>query len=344
MFRTIICQYVIFVQLLTKPFLFLRMKKPILLFAAFLTIQITFAQIIPNKYKLIDDEVQKYGALTKYNVAEIADTITEGFSTNEQKARAIFYWIANNISIDPKAVKQQDDRNKLPEKVIEIRRATPLGFSLLVQEMCSYAKIRCLSVDGYVKNHTAEINEKSDEKNYSWNVVQLGQSPESWYYIDACRASGFLDPKQAVFTKHFTSQYFFADKKLFNQIYFPDNMAWQLGGGNKSLKDFYALPIIGNEAIGLETSKILPLTGLIKTTITKTVPFSFSINNENKIEKISILIGDEKKKQKEEPMNFENNNGDIRFSFIFKKEDTFPIQIIVDGKVVLQYIIEVTEK
>ncbi len=319
------------------------MKKIVFSLIVFLITTICFAQINTPKYKYIDDDVEKLGSFPAKNVAEIADAITAKYSSNEDKARAIFYWIANNIAIDPKAVSKQDEKNKLPEKVIELRKATPLGFSLLVQEMCSYAKIRCLSVDGFVKNHAAEINEKADEKNYSWNVVQLGQTPEAWYYIDACRASGFLDSKQLVFTKQFTSQYFFADKKLFNQIYFPDNMAWQLGGGNKSLKEFYALPIIGNEAIGLEFRKIAPLTGLIKTVTNKPVDFSFSINNDNTIKKISILIGDEKKKQKEEPMNFDNNNGDIKFSYTFKKEDTFPIQIVADGKIVLQYIIEVKE-
>jgi hypothetical protein len=320
------------------------MKKSLLtLFVLTVTI-ISFAQTGKSNYQYIDDEVKKLGIFPSKNVAEIAGAITAKFSSNEDKARAIFYWIANNIAIDPKAVSKQDEKNKLPEKVIELRKATALGFSLLVQEMCSYAKIRCLSVDGFVKNRTAEINEKADGKNYSWNVVQLGQTSDAWYYIDACRASGFLDPKQTVFTKQFTSQYFFADKKLFNLIYFPDNLAWMLGGGNKSMKDFYALPIIGNEAVGLECRKLSPLTGIIKTTITKPVNFSFSINNDNNIKKISILIGDEKKKQKEEPMNFENNSGDIRFAYTFKKEDTFPIQIVVDGKIVFQYIVEVTEK
>jgi Transglutaminase-like superfamily len=320
------------------------MKKFLLSLFAFFAITITNAQIATAKYQYIDDDVKRLGSFPTKNVAEIADAITAKFSSNEDKARAIFYWIANNIAIDPKAVKQQDEKFKLPEKVIEIRKATPLGFSLLVQEMCSYAKIRCLSVDGFVKNHAEEINEKADAKNYSWNVVQLGQSSETWYYIDACRASGFLDPKLTVFTKQFTSQYFFTDKKLFNQIYFPDNLAWMLGGGNKSIKDFYALPVIGNEAVGLEMRKLAPLTGLIKTTIIKPVNFSFSINNDRTIKKVSILIGNEKKKQKEEPMNFDNSGGNISFAYTFKKEDTFPIQIVVDGKIVLQYIVEVTEK
>ena len=319
------------------------MKLIILLLSIALS-NITFGQINSAKYNTVDAEVAKLGTFATNNVAEIADALTGKLNNNEDKARALFYWIANNIALDAKAIKNKDEKNKLPEKVIELRKATPLGFSLLYQEMCSYAKIRCLSVDGYVKNMAAEINEKPDEINYSWNVVQLGQSPETWYYVDACRACGYLDYKQTMFTKQFTSQYFFADKKMFNQIYFPDNMAWLLGGGSKSLSSFYALPVIGNQAVALELRKILPLTGLIKTTLNAEVPFSFTINNDNTIKSISMLIGEDKKKQKEEPMNFDNNNGEIKFAFTFKKEDSFPIQIVADGKIVLQYLVEVKEK
>jgi hypothetical protein len=295
-----------------------------------------------NSYKYVDDAVAKFGAMPAENVAVIAETITKGFKENEQKARAIYFWIASNIAIDPKATKQNDVKNIDPEKVVASRRATPLGFSLLVQEMCSAAKIRCLSVDGYVKNFAQEINEKADEKNYSWNVVQLGKSPETWYYIDACRASGFLDKDQKVFTKKFTSQYFFADKKLFNLIYFPDNMAWQLGDASvKSLSGFYQLPIIGNYAVALEMRKPSPLTGYIKTKVGAPVKFSFIINSENTINKISFLMGDFKKKPKEEPMNFDASEGVVTFTYSFKKEDTFPLRIIADGNMILEYIVEV---
>lgn len=120
-------------------------------------------------------------------------------------------------------------------------------------------------------------------------------------------------------------------------------MAWQLGGGINNLKQYYALPIFCNQAIGLEMRKPLPLTGLIKTKLKMPVSFSFAINNDITVSKISILIGDDKKQQKEEPMNFTNNNGNISFSYEFKKEDIFPIKIMIDGQEVLAYLIEVKE-
>ena len=300
-----------------------------------------FAQ--QSKYKNIDEAVEKLGSLNNFNVAVIADTITQKFTDSEQKARAIFYWISNNIQLDPIGTRQNDDKSILPEKVITLRKATPLGFSLLVQEMCSAANIRCLSVDGYVKNYAAEINETADEKNYSWNVIQLGQSPETWYYIDAARASGFLDKKSTVFTKQFTSEYFFADRKLFNMAYFPDNNAWQLGGGIKNVKDYFALPVFNNYSFALGLGKPTPITGYIKTSIKKPVLFTFPVNGAIDIKNISLIMGDEKKQPKPEAMNFVNTGGIISFTYQFKKEDTFPLRVVADGKDILQYMIEVTE-
>ena len=300
-----------------------------------------FAQ--QSKYKNVDEVVEKIGPLNNFNVAVIADTITKQFANAEQKARAIYFWIANNIQLDPKGTRQNDDKNILPEKVIALRKATPLGFSLLVQEMCSAANIRCLSVDGYVKNYAAEINEVADEKNYSWNVIQLGQSPETWYYVDAARASGYLDKKSTFFTKQFTSEYFFADRKLFNLAYYPDNGAWQLGGGIKSVKDYYALPVFNNFSFTLGLGKPMPIIGYIKTSLKKAVVFTFPVNSAIDIKNISLIIGDEKKQPKPEAMNFDNSGGKVSFTYQFKKEDTFPLRIVADGKDILQYMVEVTE-
>lgn len=290
-----------------------------------------------------DAYIKQLGSLDNLNVATIADTITRNFSDKYDKARAIFYWIANNIALDPKAIKANDNKKKDPVDVVQLRKATPIGFALLVQEMCSMANIRCLTVDGYVKNQAEEINNKADEINHSWNVVQLGQSPEQWYYIDAAKASGFTDIKMTTFTKLFTSEYFFADKLLFNLDHFPDNDAWQLGPGPKTLKEFYALPVISNAAYKFGLQKPQPVNGYIKTKIKTTTSFSFIYNNTIPIKNIFLIIGEEKKLLKPEPMNFKDNNGLISFSFQFKKADTYPVRIVADEKELLQYYLEVDE-
>lgn len=302
-----------------------------------------YAQSADERYAKTDAIVQKFGSLDSLNVATIADTITRPFADKQSKARAIFYWIAHNISFDLKAMKTNDNRKVDPVLVIQSRKATPLGYANLVQEMCSMANIRCLTVDGYAKSYASDINNPADEINHSWNVVQLGQSPEEWYYIDAAKASGYADKKFSSFTKEFTSQYFFADRTLFNLDHYPDNSAWQLGSGPKTLKDFYTLPVVSSAAYVYGLQKPQPLTGHIRTKTKNTVTFTFPHTNTVTIGAIILVTGEDKKEEKSQPMNFTDTGGQITFNYQFKKEDTYPVKIVVDGKVLMQYIAEVSE-
>ena len=315
------------------------MKRIYLLLTLLVSINTTFSQ--KKDYSRIDDLVQKLGSLENQNVATIADTITRNLPEKEQKARAVFYWIANNIAIDPKETKSNDKKNTLPEDVVRLRKTTPLGFSLLVQEMCSLANIRCLSVDGYTKFSAADIGNPADEVNHSWNVVQLGQSPDQWFYIDAAKASGFTDSKMTTFTKQFTGEYFFTDKVLFNLDHYADNQAWQLGAGPKSEREFYALPIISNAAYKLGLQKPQPANGHIKTNPKNNVRFNFTYTNTSTVIKnIFIVIGEEKKQMKPVEVTFSDTGGSVSFNYQFKIPGSYPVKIVVDGETLLQYFVD----
>lgn len=319
------------------------MKKYLLAITILFSFSGTDLDAQSKDMKAIDEYVKKLGPLDNLNVATIADTITRNFTDKSDKARAIFYWIANNIAIDPKATKGNDNKNSDPVLVVQLRKATPTGFALLVQEMCSMANIRCLTVDGYVKNNAADINNKLDEVNHTWDVVQLGQSPEDWYYIDAAKASGFTDKKMTTFTKLFTSEYFFADRDLFNLDHYPDNQAWQMGKGPKSLSEFYSLPVIGNAAYKYGLKKPQPINGHVKVKLNVPASFSFTHNDSIPVKSIILIMGDEKKQWKSDPIDFKENNGVISFSYKFKVADEYPVKIIADDKELLQYYIEVVD-
>lgn len=298
---------------------------------------------LSGDYKKVDRVVASFGPMPSMNVAQIADTISRQFSKKEEKARGFFYWIANNIAIDGKATRANDQKKSDPEVVVQVRKATPLGFAKLFNEMCSMGNIRCLVVDGYVKNSPEDIGNPADEINHSWNVVQLGTSPDEWYYVDVARASGSLDKKQINFTPAFTSNYFFADRALFNLDHYPDNQAWQLGAGPKGLKDFYALPVFTNGSYHYGLKKPSPFLGIIRANIKSAVQFSFIQSGDHPINNINLLIGEGNRQQKTEALVFTDDAGNIRFSYQFKREDSFPVSIQIDGKTVLQYMVEVTE-
>lgn len=296
-----------------------------------------------NQYAVVDAYVQTLGSLDSQNLANIALMVTRQFPTNEQKARAIFYWLANNIELDTKALKMNDQRKSLPEDVVKYRKGTGLGFAKLFQEMSSLVNIRCLVVNGFARNNVEDINNPADESNHAWNVVQLGQSPEQWYFVDVARASGTTDKKLSAFSKAYTGNYFFTNKALFNLDHYPDNDAWQLGGGPKSLKDFYNLPIIYNTAYNFNVTRPTPYNGFIKTKTKDKVKFIIPVNTASPPAKITLIIDEGRRTITPEPMNFTNNGKELLFEYQFKTEDTYPVKIMFDGKPVLEYMVEANE-
>jgi hypothetical protein len=296
-----------------------------------------------SDFSKADAYVSKLGSLDSLNVATIADTLTSYFESKEDKARAIFTWIARNIALDPKAIRSNDNKKTDPVQVIQMRKSTSVGFALLFQEMCSIAEIRCLSVDGFTKNSADDINNPADEFNHSWNVVQLGQSPDKWYYVDAAKGSGYLDKKQSVFTPKFNSTMFFTKRTLFNLDHFPDNNAWQLGDGPKAKKDFYALPVLLPGAYPFGLTKLTPATGFVKTKLAVATKFSFQTDTEETISSVELIIGEGNKQLKPEPMNFDHTGSTLSFSYKFKKDDSFPVTILINGQPSLQYQFEVVE-
>lgn len=315
------------------------MKLLLLVTSLIFSISQNYAQ---SKYESVDTYVQSLGSLDSFNVATIADTLTLRYSDKELKARAIFYWIANNIQPDLRAIKSNDNRKTDPEVVLQTRRTTGLGYAKLVQEMMSLANIRCLTVDGYTKRSDEDINSTGGEPNHSWNVVQLGASPTEWFYIDAAMAAGTIDKKISLFTKDFISAFFFANKNVFNQLHFPDNDAWLLGEGPSSVKHFYQLPVYHPHAMALGVQSPTPYVGTFKSKMSVPVNFAFLYSGKTP-ETIEISTGDARRATPPKKVEFSAADGMIKFRHYFLKDDIYPVRLLADGKVILEWNATITE-
>ncbi|HTB52239.1 MAG TPA: transglutaminase domain-containing protein [Ferruginibacter sp.] len=300
------------------------------------------AQKSVNDFQAVDDYVKKVGALDTLNMGTISYIITRQFPDKIDKARAIFDWIANNISFDCKAARADNDKNDNSAAVLKYRMGTSIGYATLFQDMCSVAKVRCLTVDGYIKKSVDDINNKADAVNYMWDVVQLGESSQDWYYIDPAAGSGYTNEKQTVYTKAFNGNYFFADKSIFNSQHFPDNQAWILGNGSSNIKEFYALPIVKDAAYDFSTSGFQPAMGHVVTKTNKAVQFGIRAADNEPITSVALAIGEDKSK-KIKPMNYSHSGGYIEFSYKFEDADNYPVTVLINGKEVLSYLIDVED-
>lgn len=318
------------------------MKNLLIIFVFFIGYH-SFAQSNENSYAEVDSFVARQGAMNASDFAFITDKITRPFDSKEKKARAIYFWITQNISIDPRGTKFNDQKNNAPEKVLQRRTATPTGFASVFQEMCSQANVRCLIVNGYKKSFTEDINEIPEEPADAWNVVQLGISPEDWYYVDAFSGAGFLDKRKTNFYKKFSSCYFFADKKIFNLQHYPENKSWLLSEGPKNLKEFYSLPIIDPSAYAYKLDNINPPKGRLKYKTGKKYTFALSFKETSNIQNLSIQLSEGKKIYPTDRLNINRNGNTVSFEYGFKKATEYVLNILTDDVVLLSYIIEVNE-
>lgn len=302
----------------------------------------SFAQTSDPDFKEIDDHVKSLGSLDTLNMGTISYTVTKNFPDNRDKVRAIFDWIAYNISYDVKAGRNNDNEKSTPDLVLKNRKGTAAGYAALFQDMCSVVKIRCLTVDGYAKSRIEQIGEKPDEFNHTWAVVQLGESPDKWYYVDPTWGSGYTDEKISKFTKEYNDDYFFADRGIFNYQHYPINSAWQLGPGPKNLKDFISLPVVKSAAFQFDISRFIPNDGHIKARVKKAVSFNLKIAGREEVEIVALEIGGTKKK-KTKTVDHSYSKGSIVFNYEFEEEDVYPVTVLINNKPVLGYLVEVNE-
>jgi len=320
----------------------IQVAKKILPFL-FLLISIkTISQSHKEDFRAIDDYVKSLGTLDTLNMGTISYVVTKKFPDSKDKSRAIFDWIAYNISFDVKAARTNGNEKSTSDIILKTRKATSSGYASLFQDMCSVAKIRCLTVDGYLKNNVEQFSEKPEEFNHTWNVVQLGQSPESWYYIDPTLGAGYTDDKITVYTKAYDDAYFFADKTIFNLQHLPDNKSWLLGPGSKSSKSFFSSPLIKNGAYEFGISNFSPDDGFIKTTTSSSVQFSFKVYPASAIDTVALAIGEDKKK-KIKIVDYTFSKGVVKFSYKFDVENSYPVTILINNKPVLGYLVEAGE-
>ncbi len=302
-----------------------------------------YSQKSSDEYKNVDEYVKSLGAMDSLNMGSISYALTKNFDNNKEKLRAIFYWETHNIQLDCKSARNgNNDKAYDVERILKIRKGTSADFASLFQDLCSVSKIRCLTVDGYIKRTVEDINTKPDEMNHTWDVIQLGQSPEQWYYVDPTMGSGTVNDKMTVFTPEFNDAFFFANKKIFNFQHYPNNTAWLIGEGTKSAREFISLPLVKDAAYEIGLQQFLPQSGYIKAKLNKPVEFSIMINSANTIDIVSVVYGDERKK-KTKTVDYTFSGRTIHFTYKFTDEDEYPFSILINNKEVLKYMVEVKE-
>jgi len=223
-----------------------------ILFLFLLISTTTFAQ-----YEKVDEKVKLYPK-TFSDPLQLAQKIDSDFTKPEEKARAIFSWIALNINYDLKAYYTQANngiaysfssledkinkdfefRRALVKKTLRTKKAVCEGYASLFVNLANAVGLEAVIVTGTSKIHETQIGKLPKASDHAWNAVKINGE---WKLVDATWGAGVVDTQQQKFKPEFNDAYFFTDPEKFFLNHFPDDQKWLLT--NKSAEDFAALPL-----------------------------------------------------------------------------------------------------
>ena len=259
-----------------------RFGQWVLILFFLLLVKPAVAQKRPASFGNIDWRVRNIEA---NSVDSLAYRLTSVYNTDLEKARAIFSWIAQNISYNtnilsssrryhpikfpadpPDSVLVWKSAHEMTaDRVLRRRFAVCDGYAKLFKTLCDYSGLQSEVITGYAKNNT-ERAEKF-RTNHTWNAVMIDGV---WQLVDVTWASGYVNYGEA-FVQRLDETYFLPAPKDFIMDHYPEDLRWSLLQNPPALREFKFTPFKCKSYIKYAISSFFPRNGLIEAAIGDTI-------------------------------------------------------------------------
>lgn len=156
----------------------------------------TFSQ----DYERVDATIQLYPK--KFNTPEeFSRFLTRDFTTEEDKVRAIYTWLIENVRYDPEEYKkfnysfanyrernqkEEKTRTKIIERTLKEGVAVCEGYAFVFEKMCQLQGIENYVIQGDIKTQFEDIG-RPFRKRHGWNAAKIDGT---WYLFDATWGAG----------------------------------------------------------------------------------------------------------------------------------------------------------
>lgn len=206
---------------------------------------------------------------------QLSEFISRDFTHPEDKLRAIYGWIINNIAYDPdeyKALdysfttvkerneKQSNFRFELIERVLDKGVAVCEGYAMLFERLCELQDIQSYLVRGDTKASLADIN-RDYNTSHMWNIAFIN---EQAVLLDPTWGAGKYNGQK--FIKEPTYRYFMTAPEQLIRTHYPLDYADSLLNWELSQADFLKAPIVIDPGI-LNGQEVLPALGTLSSKV-----------------------------------------------------------------------------
>lgn len=210
-------------------------------------------------YDRVEAIIQLYPTTCK-NPEELSKFITRDFSSEEDKIRAIYTWIIQNVAYDPdeykkfnykftnyreRNQKEEITRNKIINRTVQKGVAVCEGYSMLFERICELQGIQNYLVRGDTKTNFNDIG-RSFNKNHMWNVAYIDGKP---YLFDPTWGAGKYHDK---FIKEPSYFYYKTKPELFIKTHYPDVFDDAFISEELSRSEFSNMPLLIVEDLVLQ--------------------------------------------------------------------------------------------
>jgi hypothetical protein len=316
-----------------------------LLSAFFLLNVIFLCPSFAQNYNKVDQIVLKYPKRFD-TTEELADRIQKDFSSDRDKARAIFSWMAFNINYDLNAflnpqrsqgfsyrteeekqqkIKQLNDN--MLQKAFKTQKAVCEGFTVLYSHLASLTGLKSQIIKGDSKTRLVDIGRKTPHSDHAWNMVLIDGK---WRLVDVTWGQGYYDSSKGRMTKEFAPIYFDTPPEYFFTKHFPDSGEYL--GDKLDREDFLNGPLIYNKLIEYEAQVLEPKSGVIEVKNGDNITFRFK-----NISKKDLLFYLNKKNQPVKIVNSKERKGGLEFDIVYDKNIGEYITFFMDNNSIVSF-------
>ncbi len=211
-----------------------------------------------NRYSDID----KKAFSIKYagnSVSELASVLSQYATSDPDKARIIYAWIANNITYDVDGFLSGQYGDLGAKKVLSRRTGVCTGYANLYQALAQSMGLETVVIEGYAKGVGYGIG-TGKRLRHAWNAVKFN---DRWHLLDSTWGAGVVSGQQ--FVKIFNPHYFATKSEHFIYDHYPNDPAWQLLSNPFSKAEFDRLPTVSAQFFRDGLSFLNPNRHTIKT-------------------------------------------------------------------------------
>lgn len=245
--------------------------KYLFVFLAFISIS-----ALSQDFKNVDAVVHQYPRFS--DPETLAAKINQDFSSDQDKSRAVFMWLATNIRYDLEAYynptktsfsfqysseaekqeKIQAIRNQIVQKTFATKQGVCENYAQSFKKVGDLVGLETAIIKGSVRNSATEIGNVSQTANHAWNAIKLNGK---WLYLDATWAAG--SEMNGKWQRNYNDYFYDMPLEKIFQTHYPEEKIWELRIGRISRLAFYNQPIYGNALLSMDVQLVSPKRGIV---------------------------------------------------------------------------------